>query len=82
MSDVRDGYIINPNWDSSLDEDRKNETNSEKYVYPLIKGALPKEQYPSKWYKVPNTKYVLDLEYGKLKRYNMEQQRQTKTALD
>lgn len=82
MSDVRDGYIINSNWDSSLDEDRKNDTNSEKYIYPLVKGALPKEQYPSKWYRVPNTKYVLDLEYGKLKRYNMEQQRQTKTALD
>lgn len=82
MNDVRNGYIVNPNWDTSLDDDRLNSNNSEKYVYPLMKGAVPKEQYPSKWYKIPDTKYVLDLEYGKLRRYNMMNQKQTKTALD
>jgi hypothetical protein len=43
---------------------------------------MPKETYPSKWYKIPNTKYNLDLDYGKLTRYNMLNQKQTKTALD
>jgi hypothetical protein len=31
---------------------------------------------------IPNVKYVLDLEYGKLKRYNLSAQTNTKTALD
>ena len=82
LSDVQSGYIINPNWDTSLQKDRLQNENSEKYIYPLIKGAVPKETYPSKWYKIPNTKYNLDLDYGKLTRYNMLNQKQTKTALD
>jgi len=31
---------------------------------------------------IPNVKYVLDLDYGKLKRYNLSAQTNTKTALD
>ena len=31
---------------------------------------------------IPNVKYKLDLEYGKLKRYNLSAQTTTKTALD
>jgi hypothetical protein len=43
---------------------------------------LPKETYPKKWKYVPNTKYVLDLQYGKLTRYDLSNQKKTKTALD
>lgn len=82
LNDVKNAFIVNPNWDTSLDEDRLSSSNSQKYIYPLLKGAKPKENYPSKWYKIPETKYVLDLEYGKLRRYNMQSQKETKTALD
>ncbi len=82
MDDVRQGYIINPNWDYNMDEERINSDNPQKYEYPVLKGDLPKEQYASKWYKIPNTQYVVDLDYGKLKRYNMVNQKKTKTALD
>ena len=80
--DIKEGFIINPNWDYSMDEERLNSINPQQYQYTVLKGDLPKEQYASKWYSVPNTKYVIDLEYGKLKRYNMAAQKQTKTALD
>jgi hypothetical protein len=48
----------------------------------LKTGDKPKQKYPSKWKFIPNTKYVLDLEYGKLTRYNLANQLKTKTALD
>lgn len=82
LRDVNEGYVINPDWDYSLDDERLTSETPQDYVYPVIKGDLPKEKYASKWYKVPNTKYVLDLDYGKLKRYDMINQKQTKTALD
>ena len=56
--------------------------NPDAFIYPILKGDLPKEKYASKWYSIPNTRYVLDLDYGKLTRYNMVNQKQTKTALD
>lgn len=76
---VEDGYIINPDFDTSLLESTKDLT---KLVYPLKKGDKPKSKYPSRWRMIPNVKYVLDLEYGKLKRYNLSAQTNTKTALD
>lgn len=82
LNDVRNGYVINPDWDYTLDNERIKSPNPDDYVYPLIKGDLPKEKYASRWYKIPNTKYNLDLQYGKLKRYDMLNQKQTKTALD
>lgn len=80
MFDVKEGYIINPDWDYSRQEERME--NPDAFIYPILKGDLPKEKYASKWYQIPNTRYILDLDYGKLTRYNMVNQKQTKTALD
>ena len=80
LNDVRQGYIVNPNWDYTKQSQRVKDPDS--FVYPVLKGDLPKQQYAQKWYLVPNTKYILDLQYGKLSRYNMVDQKQTKTALD
>ena len=80
MYDVKEGYVINPDWDYSRQDERMD--NPDAFVYPILKGDLPKEKYASKWYSIPNTRYILDLDYGKLTRYNMVNQKQTKTALD
>ena len=74
LKDVEVGYIQNPDWDKIAYPDASN--------YPLKGGDKPKEKYASKWKMIPHTKYVLDLEYGKLKRYNFGNQNKTKTALD
>lgn len=71
---VEDGFIINPNFDVSSDNERK--------VYVIKNGDKPKASYAAKWYLIPNTKYILDLGEGVLKRYDLASQKNTKTALD
>lgn len=71
---IEAGYIINPNFVDTSD--------AEKLVYPLKNGDLPKATYAPKWYKIPNTKYILDLQEGILKRYDLASQKNTRTALD
>lgn len=79
LKNIQDGYVYNPNFDPSYLELEKDHT---RLIYPLKQGAKPKTKYPSKWQMIPNVKYVLDLEYGKLARYNLSSQSSTKTALD
>ena len=76
---IENGYVLNPDFDNSLLETTDDHS---KFVYPLKQGDKPKVKYASKWQMIPNVKYVLDLEYGKLKRYNLSAQTTTKTALD
>lgn len=80
IKDVRNGYIVNPDFDNDL----KTEAgwNESEHYYPLQVGDKPKEKYPVKWYKIPKTSYKLDLEHGKLTRYDLLNQKKTKTALD
>lgn len=73
---IKDAFVYNPDFDNSYLEEGKN------LIYPLKQGDKPKTKYPSKWQMIPKVKYVLDLEYGKLKRYNLSAQTNTKTALD
>ena len=76
---IEAGYIYNPDFDQSFLESTTDVNN---LVYPLKQGDKPKSKYPSKWQMIPNVKFVLDLDYGKLKRYNLSSQTNTKTALD
>lgn len=80
LKDIENGYIDNPDWDSQLE--KKQDYKIDNHKYPLKTGDKPKDKYPSKWKLIPNTKYVLDLEYGQLTRYNLANQLKTKTALD
>ena len=73
---IKDAFVYNPDFDNSYLEEGKN------LIYPLKQGDKPKTKYPSRWQMIPKVKYVLDLEYGKLKRYNLSAQTNTKTALD
>lgn len=79
MSNIKDGYIYNPNFDISYQE---KYTNPNDLIYPIKQGEKPKTKYNARWMMIPNVKYVLDLDYGKLKRYNLSAQTNTKTALD
>jgi hypothetical protein len=74
LKDVEAGFIQNPEWDAITYPDAGS--------YPLKGGDKPKQQYPAKFKMIPNTKYVLDLQNGNLKRYNFNNQNKTKTALD
>lgn len=74
LKDVEAGFIQNPEWDSVTYPNGEN--------YPLKSGDKPKQSYPAKFKMIPNTKYVLDLQNGNLKRYNFSNQNKTKTALD
>lgn len=71
---IEKGYIINPNFDLSSDAPKES--------YIIKNGDKPKASYPAKWYMIPNTKFILDLDNGVLKRYNLNNQKNTKTALD
>ena len=71
---IEDAYIVNPNFIDGPDV--------EKRVYPLKNGDTPKASYPAKWYMIPNTRYVIDLDEGILKRYDLAAQKNTRTALD
>ena len=83
LKDIENGYIINPEYDTSFDKDKDgNDVQVSKLTYPLKSGDKPKQKYPSRWKFVPETKYILDLEYGKLTRYDLANQLKTKTALD
>ena len=75
---IIDGYVYNPDFDTSL----IGTTDPNSLIYPIKQGDKPKTKYGSKWQMIPNVKYVLDLEYGKLTRYNLSAQTNTKTALD
>ena len=79
LDKIKKGYVINPNFDTSLLNDS---SDVNEFVYPLKQGDKPRTTYSSKWQMIPNVKYILDLEYGKLKRYNLSAQTNTKTALD
>ena len=79
LESIKKGYVLNPNFDIAL---LKDATDVNQFVYPLKQGDKPRTTYASKWQMIPNVKYVLDLEYGKLKRYNLSAQTNTKTALD
>ena len=76
---IKDGYIYNPDFNTSLLE---SESDESVFVYPLKAGDKPKVKYGEKWQMIPNVKYKLSLDYGKLKRYNLGVQLNTKTALD
>lgn len=75
---IIDGYVYNPDFDTSL----IGTTDPNSLIYPIKQGDKPKTKYGSKWQMIPNVKYILDLEYGKLTRYNLSAQSNTKTALD
>lgn len=79
LESIKKGYVLNPNFDIAL---LKDATDVNQFAYPLKQGDKPRTTYASKWQMIPNVKYVLDLEYGKLKRYNLSAQTNTKTALD
>lgn len=81
LKDVRQGYIKNPNFDSSMQDD-PNWDEHKNGDYPLKSGDLPRQTYAEKWKYIPNTKYIIDLDYGKLTRYNLSNQKKTQTALD
>lgn len=71
---IERGFIVNPNHDA--------EKYPDEAVYVIKNGDKPKESYPSKWYMVPNTKYIIDIEEGILRRYDLASQKNTRTALD
>ena len=74
---LQNAFIVNPNYD-----EKNNLENEDPKVYQLRYGDTPKSIYSSKIYKIPKTKYIIDLQNGKLKNYNLLQQKTTKTALD
>ena len=75
---IVDGFVYNPDFDNSLL--KTNESHN--LIYPLKQGDKPKAKYASKWQMIPNVQYKLNLQYGKLTRYNLSAQTTTKTALD
>lgn len=84
LKDVKSNFVINSNWDFNNKElnEKLNQSGEDDFTYPLKRGDKPKAQYAAKWYKVPKTQYKLNLKNGFLKRYNLSDQKQTKTALD
>ena len=83
LKDVKKAFVVNPAWDFTNEELEANrKADSSQFEYPLKRGDKPKQSYPAKWYKIPNTAYKLQLGNGYLKRYNLSSQKQTKTALD
>ena len=78
LENVKRGFVVNPNFDQSL----LGTKTLDELTYPLKNGEKPKTKYSSKWRMIPNVKHVLDLENGKLKRYDLSSQTNTKTALD
>ena len=78
LESIKDAFVMNP----EFDEGYLKTHSAEELVYPLKQGDLPKSSYSSRWQMIPQVKYVIDLEYGKLTRYNLSNQTSTKTALD
>lgn len=83
LDDVKRGFIRNPEFNIAFEvDDDGNPVADEKLTYPVKSGDKPKQKYPAKWKFIPNTEYIIDLENGKLTRYNLANQLKTKTALD
>lgn len=80
LKDVKDGFIINKNWDKSFNDER--DKNPDKFIYKLKRGDKPKNKYASKWYKVPNVEYEINFTEGNMRRYDLSSQKKTVTALD
>ena len=78
LENVKRGFVINPDFDQSLLETK----SLNEMIYPIKAGEKPKAKYASKWRMIPNVKYIIDLENGNLKRYDLSSQTNTKTALD
>lgn len=80
LNDVEQGYVINKEWDKSLNEELAEDPD--KFTYQLKRGDKPKNKYASKWYKIPNVEYEINFTAGNMKRYDLSSQKKTITALD